>query len=204
MACCFCGWKNIYLQLTTINLKPMASYWIIINGEKAGPYEQERLGAMGINPDTKVWNPTLSGWTPASEVAELAGIFPPPVPFEERMQCPPPIPQAFEQEEPEREPEEELPNSRLGLSIALSVAAFVLIASSVGCDIREAVNLVLVGSPFFASMVLAPVFSILCRAAVARGNLRKARVMSRLALAFNIVMLSVFGLVATIFLLLSH
>lgn len=84
------------------------------------------------------------------------------------------------------------------------MAAFVLIASSVGCDIREAVNLVLVGSPFFASMVLAPVFSILCRAAVARGNLRKARVMSRLALAFNIVMLSVFGLVATIFLLLSH
>ena len=182
----------------------MASYWIIINGKKAGPYEEERLAAMGIDSDTKVWNPMLCGWTPASEVAELAGILPPPVPFEERMQCPPPIPQVFELEGSEQETEEELPNSRLGLSIALSVAAFILIAFSVECDIRATFDLAFLGSPFLASMVLAPMFSILCRAAVARGNLRKARVMSRLALAFDIVMLSVFGLVATIFLFFTH
>ena len=175
----------------------MASYWIIINGEKAGPYEQERLGAMGINPDTKVWNPTLSGWTPASEVAELAGIFPPPVPFEERMQSLTPIPQVFELEEPEQETEEEqkLPNPRLALSFVLSaVCPFLLLLALGHCCRPTSLLFLIMSIPPCWSPVLAPIFSVVCKVSGVRGKMRTARVMSRLALAFDIVMIVMLGI----------
>lgn len=53
------------------------------NGQSAGPYPVEQLRAMNLTPQTLVWSPALTGWTPAGQVPALASLFgqtPPPLP----------------------------------------------------------------------------------------------------------------------------
>lgn len=50
-------------------------YYIAKNGTHQGPYSINQLIEMGITKDTLVYNESLTGWTPAGNVPELAGIF---------------------------------------------------------------------------------------------------------------------------------
>ncbi|MCA0158593.1 DUF4339 domain-containing protein [Tsukamurella sp. M9C] len=53
------------------------------NGQSAGPFPVEQLRAMNLTPQTLVWSPALTGWTPAGQVPALASLFgqtPPPLP----------------------------------------------------------------------------------------------------------------------------
>jgi hypothetical protein len=53
------------------------------NGQSAGPFPIEQLRGMNLTPQTLVWSPALSGWTPAGQVPALASLFgqtPPPLP----------------------------------------------------------------------------------------------------------------------------
>ena len=66
-----------------------AEYMLGINGQQTGPYTKAQvlqyLAAGQINHDALVWKPGMSGWTPVSQVPELA--VPPPLPA-----AAPPIP----------------------------------------------------------------------------------------------------------------
>lgn len=50
-------------------------YYIAVNGAHQGPFEIAELGAHNITPQTLVWNETMSGWTHAGEVAEIADYY---------------------------------------------------------------------------------------------------------------------------------
>lgn len=53
------------------------------NGQSVGPFPIEQLRGMNLTPQTLVWSPALTGWTPAGQVPALASIFgqtPPPLP----------------------------------------------------------------------------------------------------------------------------
>ncbi len=53
------------------------------NGQSAGPFPIEQLRGMNLTPQTLVWSPALTGWTPAGQVPALAPLFgrtPPPLP----------------------------------------------------------------------------------------------------------------------------
>ena len=64
-----------------------AQYFIAVNGQQAGPYNeqtlQQMIGLAQITPDTLVWKQGMPQWLKASEVPEVAKLFP---------QGPPPIP----------------------------------------------------------------------------------------------------------------
>ncbi len=61
------------------------AYFIVVNGQQQGPFEIDALLAAGLTKSTLVWREGMSQWQPASQVAELAYLFPP-APF-----CPPPV-----------------------------------------------------------------------------------------------------------------
>ena len=50
-------------------------YFIISEGQQAGPFPKEHLKARGVEKDTYVWREGLEGWVPASELPELQDIF---------------------------------------------------------------------------------------------------------------------------------
>ncbi|MBS4100959.1 SPFH domain-containing protein [Tsukamurella paurometabola] len=53
------------------------------NGQSAGPFPLEQLRTMNLTPQTLVWSPALTDWTPAGQVPALASLFgrtPPPLP----------------------------------------------------------------------------------------------------------------------------
>ena len=50
-------------------------YFIISEGQQAGPFSKEHLKARGVEKDTYVWREGLEGWVPASEFPELQDIF---------------------------------------------------------------------------------------------------------------------------------
>ncbi|MEC4612620.1 SPFH domain-containing protein [Tsukamurella tyrosinosolvens] len=53
------------------------------NGQSAGPFPVEQLRTMNLTPQTLVWSPALTDWTPAGQVPALAPLFgqtPPPLP----------------------------------------------------------------------------------------------------------------------------
>ena len=53
-------------------------YHAYVGGIQIGPLPKENLIAAGVRPDTLVWYPGLPSWTAASNVADLADIFPAP------------------------------------------------------------------------------------------------------------------------------
>ena len=64
-----------------------ASYYLAIGGKQAGPFDMTTLAAKvasgDLKPETLVWKDGMPGWSAASTVDELKGVFPP---------QPPPIP----------------------------------------------------------------------------------------------------------------
>ncbi len=48
------------------------TYHIAVNGAPQGPYTVDQLRGLNITPSTLVWNNSLTNWTPAGEVPELA------------------------------------------------------------------------------------------------------------------------------------
>lgn len=72
---------------------PNVQYHISVNGSQAGPFNMQQLAQMAqsgqLTPQTYVWKQGMVNWELAGNVAELAGLFVPPVPGS----MPPPPPQ---------------------------------------------------------------------------------------------------------------
>lgn len=58
-------------------------YYIIYQGRQYGPMEKSALRRYGLNANSQVWHEGLPSWVSASQVPDLAGMFPPPLPGEE-------------------------------------------------------------------------------------------------------------------------
>lgn len=71
---------------------PNVQYHISMNGAQAGPFNMQQLAQMAqsgqLTPQTYVWKQGMANWELAGNVAELAGLFVPPVPGS--MPPPPP------------------------------------------------------------------------------------------------------------------
>jgi membrane protease subunit (stomatin/prohibitin family) len=67
---------------------PIDSYFIVLNGQQAGPFDLNQLAQMAVqgnfNQSTLVWKQGMSNWQAASAIGALNGLFsgntPPPVP----------------------------------------------------------------------------------------------------------------------------
>lgn len=63
---------------------PNVQYHISMNGTQAGPFNMQQLGQMAqsgqLTPQTYVWKQGMANWELAGNVAELTGLFVPPVP----------------------------------------------------------------------------------------------------------------------------
>ncbi len=60
--------------------------------EKKGPVNEDQLKAANISPDTLVWMPGLSAWTPAKQVPQIAALLPQPEPAPAPAPAPAPKP----------------------------------------------------------------------------------------------------------------
>lgn len=62
----------------------MRHYFLVVDGEQAGPFSIEELKSQNINPNSLVWYQGLSEWVEAKTIAELEPLFssPPPTPTE--------------------------------------------------------------------------------------------------------------------------
>ena len=60
--------------------------------EKKGPVNEDQLKAANISPDTLVWMPGLSAWTPAKQVPQIAALLPQPEPAPAPTPAPKPAP----------------------------------------------------------------------------------------------------------------
>ena len=67
---------------------PPLSWHIAENGQSVGPFTPAQLAqaaaAGRVGPDTPVWSPGMPSWAAASQVPQLAGLFPPPPPGQDR------------------------------------------------------------------------------------------------------------------------
>lgn len=50
-------------------------YFIHINGQQLGPFEENELIAQNITPLTMVWSEGMESWMPAGQVAGLSHLF---------------------------------------------------------------------------------------------------------------------------------
>jgi membrane protease subunit (stomatin/prohibitin family) len=58
---------------------PSVAWWIAEAGQSQGPFTPEQLTGSGrLRPDTLVWTAGMPGWQPASAIAALAALMPPP------------------------------------------------------------------------------------------------------------------------------
>lgn len=58
-------------------------YYMVIRGERLGPFDKSQLVSQGLEHDTLVWYQGAPGWVPAREVADLRDLLervPPPAP----------------------------------------------------------------------------------------------------------------------------
>lgn len=51
------------------------SYFIIFNGNQAGPFPKEELPNYGLTPNSMVWTQGMSGWAPAYSVPDLRDVL---------------------------------------------------------------------------------------------------------------------------------
>ena len=61
----------------------MATYYILKQGHKKGPYSLQELKKENIQPTTHIWTLGMDDWREAQEIAELSDLLqeiPPPVP----------------------------------------------------------------------------------------------------------------------------
>jgi membrane protease subunit (stomatin/prohibitin family) len=73
---------------------PAVTFFVAINGQQSGPHDLPTLQRLMMNGQltraTLVWRQGMAGWAAAESVAELAGLFPPPLPPGPAL--PPPLP----------------------------------------------------------------------------------------------------------------
>lgn len=50
-------------------------YYIVRNGQQAGPFDVDQLTAEGLTPQTLVWCEGMTQWQPAHEIAEVSALF---------------------------------------------------------------------------------------------------------------------------------
>lgn len=50
-------------------------YYMHINGQQVGPFDESLLMLNGLTPTTPVWAEGMTGWMPASQVAALSYLF---------------------------------------------------------------------------------------------------------------------------------
>ncbi len=70
----------------------MKKYYMAINGEQLGPFELGELLGAGLTQSTLVWCEGMPQWQPASQIPELARLFPPsiasvPSPVQPKPDC---------------------------------------------------------------------------------------------------------------------
>ncbi len=53
----------------------MKQYFLVVNGEKSGPFTIDQLATQQLTPQTLVWTEGMSDWAPAQQVAELSSLF---------------------------------------------------------------------------------------------------------------------------------
>lgn len=68
-------------------IPPALTFFMVVNGQQAGPYDMHTLTTMASNNqltrETMVWRQGMAAWTAAGQVPELASVFaatPPPLP----------------------------------------------------------------------------------------------------------------------------
>jgi len=71
-------------------------WYMADSGKQLGPFPLNQLQQQGLRPQTLVWRNGMSGWVQASQVPELAALFPPAVPV------PPPLPTQSPASSPEQ------------------------------------------------------------------------------------------------------
>ena len=67
-------------------------FYLSPSREKKGPVNEDQLKAANISPDTLVWMPGLSAWTPAKQVPQIAALLPQPEPAPAPTPAPKPAP----------------------------------------------------------------------------------------------------------------
>lgn len=67
-------------------------FYLSSTREKKGPVNEDQLKAANISPDTLVWMPGLSAWTPAKQVPQIAALLPQPEPAPAPAPTPAPKP----------------------------------------------------------------------------------------------------------------
>lgn len=56
-------------------------YFVAVNGQQTGPFEEDQLLAQNVTPDTLIWTEGMTEWRPAKEVLpQLFGAPVPPMP----------------------------------------------------------------------------------------------------------------------------
>lgn len=65
-------------------------YFIVNNGQQAGPFELHELLANGLNANSYVWCEGMPNWLPATQVPEVAALLQPPTPEPPYQQPPQP------------------------------------------------------------------------------------------------------------------
>ena len=66
-------------------------YFIVNNGQQAGPFELHELLANGLNANSYVWCEGMPNWLPATQVPEVASLLqqaPPPPGYQQPYQQP--------------------------------------------------------------------------------------------------------------------
>lgn len=68
----------------------MKQYFLVINGEKSGPFTIDQLATQQLTPQTLVWTEGMSDWAPAQQFAELSSLFAPQAPSAPTPEAPQP------------------------------------------------------------------------------------------------------------------
>lgn len=124
------------------------NYFIVDNGQQAGPYTIDELVKRGLNSDTLVWAEGMTDWTPAWQVEELKNYLygqqtPPPPPTNPTPQPAYVQPEYEPAPEPTSEPAPEKPKKKgrgcgtTMLWIGLAIILFAAILLGTTCPDRN-------------------------------------------------------------------
>lgn len=117
-------------------------YFIVENGQQAGPYTIDELIRRGLNSDTLVWTEGMADWTPAWQVAELKQYLygqqqptptPPPTPV---APTPQPTTEQEQEYEPVRKPKKK-GKSHIMLWIGVAIILFAVVLLATTCPDRK-------------------------------------------------------------------
>ncbi len=123
-------------------------YFIIENGQQAGPFTLDLLNEKKITSETLVWNQSLTDWTPAWKIEELRPILDGTyIPSEEykathtqQTTQMPPIPQALQQQNEQPAQEQPKKSNKLWMAIGAIIFFFLLIMAFTNPDRDQHMN----------------------------------------------------------------